>query len=122
MTDPAKLKNAQRPDLLDDLTEALLNIKASDIDVIDVRGKTSLMDTLVIASGTSTRHLAAVVESVALELGAKGYVAHHQEGQAGSDWVLLDFIDLVLHVMLPEARQRYDLEGLWSASLPAQSD
>jgi ribosome-associated protein len=48
----------------------------------------------------------------------KGYAADHQEGQTGSDWVLLDFVDLVLHVMLPEARALYDLESLWSGLTP----
>lgn len=118
MTDQSANKNAHNAELINNLIEALENIKATDIQVIDVRDKTTLMDTLVIASGTSSRHIAAVVDSVAEEMKEKGYSAHHQEGQAGSDWVLLDFVDLVLHVMLPEARAMYDLESLWSGMTP----
>jgi len=112
------MKNAHDGALLGAVVEALENIKATQIQVIDVSDKTDLMDTIILASGTSTRHIAAVVDSVALELKEKGYVSHHQEGQSGSDWVLLDFTDIVLHVMLPEARDRYDLESLWSGMVP----
>lgn len=118
MSDKAQIKNAHNEALISNLIEALENIKATNIQVIDVRDKTTLMDTLVIASGTSTRHIAAVVNSVAEEMKEKGYAADHQEGQTGSDWVLLDFVDLVLHVMLPEARALYDLESLWSGMTP----
>ncbi|MDX1342896.1 ribosome silencing factor [Reinekea sp. G2M2-21] len=119
MTDTTQTKkNAHNDDLIKNLVEALENIKATDIQIIDVSDKTTLMDTLVIASGTSTRHIAAVVESVATDMKKKGYAADHQEGQTGSDWVLLDFVDLVLHVMLPEARALYDLESLWSGLTP----
>jgi ribosome-associated protein len=111
-------KNAHGEALLENLIEALENIKATDIQVIDVSEKTTLMDTLVIASGTSTRHIAAVVNSVAEDMKKKGFIADHQEGQAGTDWVLIDFVDLVLHVMLPEARALYDLESLWSGLTP----
>jgi len=119
MTDKKVIqKNAHSDELIQLVVEALEDIKATDIQVIDVRGKTSLMDTLVIASGTSTRHIAAVVNSVAEDLKKKDIIADHQEGQAGSDWVLIDFTDLVLHVMLPEARALYDLESLWSGLTP----
>ena len=111
-------KNAHDASLLENVIEALEDIKATDIQVIDVSDKTTLMDTLVIASGTSSRHIAAVVSSVAEDMKKKGFVADHQEGQTGSDWVLLDFVDLVLHVMLPEARALYDLESLWSGLKP----
>ena len=118
MTDNTHVnKNAHNEDLIKNLVEALEDIKATDIQIIDVSDKTSLMDTLVIASGTSTRHIAAVVNSVAEDMKKKGYVANHQEAQAGSDWVLIDFVDLVLHVMLPEARTLYDLESLWSGRI-----
>lgn len=120
MTKPTpQPKNAHNPDLIKHLIEALEDIKAKDIQIIDVSDKTTLMDTLVIASGTSSRHIAAVVESVAEDMKKKGYAADHQEGQAGSDWVLIDFVDLVLHVMLPEARALYDLESLWSGMTPS---
>jgi len=111
-------KNAHGAKLTEAVIEALDNIKATDIQVLDVRAQTQLMDTLIIASGTSTRHIAAVVNSVAEDLKKQGFIANHQEGETGSDWVLLDFTDLVLHVMLPEARVLYDLERLWSGLTP----
>ncbi|MFT4675734.1 MAG: ribosome-associated protein [Reinekea sp.] len=120
MTDKSlKEKNAHGAKLTEAVIEALENIKATDIQVLDVRAQTQLMDTLVIASGTSTRHIAAVVNSVAEDLKGIGFIANHQEGESGSDWVLLDFTDLVLHVMLPDARALYDLERLWSGLTPA---
>jgi ribosome-associated protein len=119
MTDKSlKEKNAHGAKLTEVVIEALENIKATDIQVLDVRAQTQLMDTLVIASGTSTRHIAAVVNSVAEDLKGIGFIANHQEGESGSDWVLLDFTDLVLHVMLPDARALYDLERLWSGLTP----
>ncbi|TCS41681.1 ribosome silencing factor [Reinekea marinisedimentorum] len=118
MIEKTREKNAHGAELTQAVVEALENIKATDIEIIDVRDKTSLMDTMIIASGTSTRHISAVVRSVAEELKEKGYASDHQEGEAGSDWVLLDFTDLVLHVMLPEARALYDLESLWSGLTP----
>lgn len=115
-------KNAQSQGLTEAVVAALEDIKAQDIDVIDVSDKTTLMDTLVVASGTSRRHLAAVVNSVAEDLKKQGYIARSQEGSgSGSDWVLLDFTDLVLHVMLPETRAYYDLERLWSGAGPISS-
>ena len=112
-------RNAHGAKLTEAVIEALENIKATDIQVLDVRAQTQLMDTLVIASGTSTRHIAAVVNSVAKDLKEIGFIANHQEGESGSDWVLLDFTDLALHVMLPDARAPYDLERLWSGLTPA---
>ena len=106
MTDKSlKEKNAHGAKLTEAVIEALENIKATDIQVLH-------------ASGTSTRHIAAVVNSVADDLKGIGFIANHQEGESGSDWVLLDFTDLVLHVMLPDARALYDLERLWSGLTP----
>lgn len=104
------------------VVRALEDIKAQDIQVIDVRDKTTLMDTLVVASGTSRRHLVAVVNAVAESLKEDGYRPRAREGNdSGSDWVLLDFTDLVLHVMLPDTRAYYDLERLWSGAAPASA-
>lgn len=118
-----KTMNAQPDGLIEAVVAALEDIKAQDIQVIDVAEKTSLMDTLVVASGTSRRHLSAVVNSVAEDLKKQGFIARAQEGSgSGSDWVLLDFTDLVLHVMLPETRVYYDLERLWSGAGPQSSE
>lgn len=119
MTENTRIeKNRHGAELTQAVVDALEDIKATDIEIIDVRDKTTLMDTMIIASGTSTRHIAAVVRSVHEDMKEKGFASDHQEGEAGSDWVLLDFTDLVLHVMLPEARALYDLESLWSGLTP----
>lgn len=121
MTDK-ETQNANPEGLTAAVVRALEDIKAQDIQVIDVRDKTSLMDTLVVASGTSRRHVGAVVNSVWEDLKKAGFTARAQEGSGGSDWVLLDFTDLVLHVMLPETRVYYDLERLWSGAGPDSVD
>lgn len=115
-------RNAQPEGLTQAVVEALENIKANDINVIDVTDKTNLMDTLIVASGTSKRHLSAIVNSVAEDLKKQGFQPQAQEGGTDSDWVLLDFTDLVLHVMMPETRAYYDLERLWSGASPTQAE
>jgi len=99
------------------VVEALDDIKAQDVTVLDVSEKTTVTDFMVIASGTSNRHVKAIADSVAEDAGKKGFKAMSQEGEAGSEWVLLDFGDLILHVMLPEARAYYDIERLWEGTV-----
>lgn len=117
MTDTTD-RNAQPEGLIEAVIRALEDIKAQDIQVIDVHDKTALMDTLVVASGTSKRHVSAVVSSVAEDLKKQGFVVRAQEGSSDSDWVLIDLTDLVLHVMIPETRAYYDIERLWSGAGP----
>lgn len=117
MTDTTD-RNAQPEGLTEAVIRALEDIKAQDIQVIDVHEKTALMDTLVVASGTSKRHVSAVVSSVAEDLKKQGFVVRAQEGSSDSDWVLIDLTDLVLHVMIPETRAYYDIERLWSGAGP----
>lgn len=107
--------------LKDVVLEALDDIKAQDVNVIDVRGKTSITDYMVIASGTSTRHLKAIADNVAEEAKKRGYTPLGQEGESGSEWILLDFGDLVLHVMSPQTRVFYDLERLWQGAAPGSA-
>jgi ribosome-associated protein len=117
MTD-TNTRNAQPEGLTEAVVRALEDIKAQDIQIIDVHDKTALMDTLVVASGTSKRHVSAVVSSVAEDLKKQGYSVRAQEGSSDSDWVLIDLTDLVLHVMIPETRAYYDIERLWSGAGP----
>ncbi len=98
----------------------LENIKALDITVIDIRTYNSIADTLVIASGTSSRHIKSMADVLIEKIKASGELPLGTEGQDGSDWVLVDLGNIVVHLMLPEARARYDLEHLWSAS-PAKN-
>ncbi|MCE8034727.1 MAG: ribosome silencing factor [Halomonas sp.] len=103
------------------VVEALEDLKAKDVALLDVSRLTSVTDLMVVASGTSTRHVAALADNVVQQAKANGIQPLGVEGQAGSDWVLVDLGDLVVHVMLPETRQLYDLERLW-ADLPSDAE
>jgi ribosome silencing factor RsfS/YbeB/iojap len=92
---------------------ALEDMKALDIRIIDVRGLTDIADTMVIASGTSDRHVRSVAQRVVEKTKEAGYRPHGVEGQKDSDWVLIDLHDTIVHVMLPRVREFYGLEKLW---------
>lgn len=92
---------------------ALEDLKARDIAVLDVRELTGVTDFMIVASGTSNRHVKSLADNVDIELKKNGVPPLSIEGQ-GSEWVLVDFGDVVVHVMMPDARSFYDLENLWS--------
>lgn len=94
--------------------EALEELKAKDVATLDVSHLTSVTDVMMVASGTSTRHVAALASNVVEQIKASGLQPLGVEGEAGADWVLVDLGDLVVHVMLPETRELYDLERLWT--------
>lgn len=100
--------------------DALDDLKAVDPVVIDVRQLSSVMDYLVIASGTSTRHVKSLADNVIAEAKARQTRPIGVEGQGPGEWVLVDFGDVVVHVMQPATRSFYDLERLWTA--PAGDD
>ena len=106
--------NEQGDRLLDIVLAALDDLKAVDIKVIDVRGMTSITDRMVIASGTSSRHIKALAENVVLETKQQGFPALGVEGEGDTGWILVDLADLVVHIMMPETREFYALEKLWS--------
>ena len=108
------LDNDQGDRLLEIVMAALDDIKAVDVRVIDVRDLTSITDRMVIASGTSTRHIKALADNVVLEAKQQGYSALGVEGESGSEWILVDLADVVVHVMMPDIRDFYALEKLWS--------
>ncbi len=91
-----------------------LEKKAEDVLVLDLRGVSGSTDFLVIGSGTSDRQLESIAESVEKELKSAGHRVVGSEGQRGGRWVLLDFGDVVVHVIHQEERAHYDLEGLWA--------
>ena len=101
-------------DLTQPIVDALEDLKALDVRIVDVRGQTSVTDWLVIASGTSSRHVKSLANHVAQEMKAKhGVGALGSEGADAAEWVLVDFDSVVLHVMQPPIREFYDLERLW---------
>jgi len=93
---------------------ALDDTKAKDVVTLDVRDMTSVTDFMIIASGTSNRHVKALIENVAEKARAAGHRPIGIEGEEGSEWVLLDLQDVLVHVMLPKVREFYNLEKLWS--------
>ena len=95
---------------------ALEDMKATDITTIDVRGKTSVTDFMVIASGSSSRHVKSLVDNVLEKVKEQGVRPLGSEGLDTGEWALLDLGDVVVHVMLPTARQFYDLERLWQGA------
>ena len=93
--------------------EALLDVKAKDILELDVSAISNVADVMVIASGTSTRHLKALANNVAEEARKAGFRPIGVEGESDAEWILIDLGFVVVHVMLPTARKFYDLESLW---------
>ena len=104
---PAPASLAQRAAAL------CLDLKANDVVVLDVRSVTDMTDFFVIASGTSDTHVRAIAEHVIAELKKEGFPVYHVEGLTQGRWVLLDYVDFVVHLFHPALRQFYQLERLW---------
>mgnify|MGYP001827789667 CR=1 FL=1 len=100
--------------LTDLVVDALDDIKAQDVTRLDVRDMTTVTDYMVIASGTSNRHVQALADNVAEKAKEAGHRPIGIEGEEGGEWVLLDLQDALVHVMLPKVREFYNLEKLWS--------
>lgn len=96
--------------------EALDDLKAKNITVLDVADLTDVTERMVIAEGTSNRHLKSLADHVAYEAKQAGFPSLGVEGQGTTDWTLIDLGAVVVHVMMPQARAFYDLEGLWKAT------
>ena len=94
--------------------EALDDLKAVNTVCMDVSGLTDVMDYLVICSGTSNRHVKSLADNVCMEAKKAGQRPLGVEGEDAGEWVLVEFGDVVVHVMLPATRDFYDLERLWS--------
>lgn len=101
------------PTLREVVLDALSDMKAVDVKALDVRGLTDITDTMVVASGTSDRHVKSIADRVVQRCKEAGFRPFGLEGERDGEWVLLDLNDVVLHVMLPRVRQFYALEKLW---------
>jgi ribosome-associated protein len=95
---------------------ALDDMKALEVKVLDVRGLTDIADYMVIASGTSDRHVRSVAQRVVEKTKQAGYRPHGCEGLNDGEWVLIDLHEMIVHVMLPRVREFYGLEKLWDMS------
>jgi ribosome-associated protein len=95
--------------------DTLADMKARDVSVIDVRGKTAVTDFMIVASGTSDRQVKAIAETIAFRAKGAGEAPLGTEGVSEGEWALVDLNGIVVHVMLPKVRDFYNLERLWSA-------
>lgn len=106
--------------ILNIVTKTLDDNKAEDIVIMDLQGKTSIANYMVIASGTSQRHVAALAEKVQENLKAAGFKSV-SEGAEKADWVLIDAFDVIVHLFKPEVRDFYSLEKMWSSVAATRS-
>lgn len=97
------------------ITTALEDMKGVDIVVLDVHKITTITDTMIIASGTSDRHVRALADSVVEAAKSKDHPPIGVEGDLGGEWVLVDLGDVIVHLMLPRIRDFYNLEKLWDS-------
>jgi ribosome silencing factor RsfS/YbeB/iojap len=108
-----KAKQAARSTVLDAVRRALDDLKAVNVTVLDVRELTDITDTMVVASGTSDRHVRSLAERVIEYAKKAGYRPAGVEGEREGEWVLVDLQDVIVHIMLPRVREFYRLENLW---------
>ncbi len=104
------------------VTTAMDDMKAQEVQVLDVRGKSTITDLMVIATGTSTRHVKSIAENVALKAKNAGEQPLGTEGERDSEWMLVDLNDIIVHVMTPTTRDFYNLEKLWGDGAVSHDD
>ncbi|MFY9874030.1 MAG: ribosome silencing factor [Rhodomicrobium sp.] len=104
------------------ITQALEDAKADEIVIIDLAGKTSLGDTMIVASGRSQRHVGAIADKLIEKLKEEGVRDTRVEGMALCDWVLVDAGDVIVHIFRPEAREFYNLEKMWGSERPKREE
>ena len=103
-----------------EIESILNNNKAAEITSINLKGKTSIADFMIIASGNSSRHIQALSETLVDQLKKKGINNCRLEGRGSDDWKLIDAIDIIIHIFHPEKRKFYDLEKMWSELIPKE--
>ena len=111
-------------DKISDLKEIVINTldlnKAQDVVTIDLKDKSSMADYMIIASGTSSRHIQSLSEQVLEKLKNNGIKDSKIEGKESNEWKLVDGIDLIVHIFHPEKRKFYELEKIWSELIPKE--
>ena len=107
-------------DLKNSIIKTLDSNKAHDIICIDLKDKSSMADFMIIASGTSSRHIQSLSEQVLEKLKNNGIKNSKIEGKDSSEWKLVDGIDLIVHIFHPEKRKFYELEKIWSELIPKE--
>ena len=107
-------------DLKKDIERILDNNKAKNITSINLKNKSYIADYMIIASGTSSRHLQALSEILVTELKKIGLNECRLEGRESNDWKLVDAQDIIVHIFHPEKREFYDLEKMWSQEIPKE--
>ena len=106
--------------LKEEIENILNDNKAMEVKSVNLKGKTSIADFMIIASGNSSKHIQALSEILINELKKKGINNCHLEGRSSNDWKLIDAIDIIVHIFHPEKRKFYDLERMWSELIPAE--
>ena len=109
------MSNQVKPDQVTQLVEILNEIQASDVTVINVSQHTSVTDYMIICSGRSSRHVKAIGETLLEKIKKGGVRPLGNHGLEAGDWVLIDLGDCIIHIMQPETRNYYNLEGLWQS-------
>jgi ribosome-associated protein len=120
MTTRKRLRTPEEPvsPLQQIVSSALEDMKAVNVRVLDVRGLTDIADTMIIASGTSDRHVRSIADNVSQKAKRAGFRPLGTEGARDGEWVLVDLTDILVHVMLPRVREFYGLESLWEGATP----
>ena len=108
-------------DIKRNIEKILDNNKATNIISINLKNKSYIADYMIIASGTSSRHLQALSEIILTELKKIGLEKCHIEGRESNDWKLVDASDIIIHIFHPEKRKFYDLEKMWSEEIPKEN-
>ena len=106
--------------LKNEIEKILNDNKAMEIKSINLQNKTSIADFMIVASGTSSRHIQALSEILISELKKKGINNCHLEGRNSTEWKLIDAMDIIIHIFHPEKRKFYDLEKMWSELIPKE--
>lgn len=103
-----------QPELTDFVIDKLDDLKAQDITILDVRGKSSITDCMIIGTGTSSRHVSSIAEHLLQSAKDAGIATLGSEGQADADWIVVDLGNVIVHILREESRKLYELEKLWS--------